>query len=133
MDKENRFREYDSIDKEYGQYLQSIEEDIISKIKKSDILMYNPAVLAYIGDSVYELFVRTLVVSEGNVQVSKLHKKAVLFVKAKAQAEMAEKLDNYLTEEEKNVLRRGRNAKTTSMPKCSVSRLQNKPLDSKPF
>ena len=33
MDKENRFREYDSIDKEYGQYLQSIEEDIISKIK----------------------------------------------------------------------------------------------------
>jgi len=117
MDKENRFQEHNSIDKEYSEYLKQIEDDIISGIKKSDIQMYNPAILAYVGDSVYELFVRTLVVSGGNTRVSKLHNKAVLFVKAKAQAEMVEKLENYLTEEEKDIVRRGRNAKTTSMPK----------------
>jgi ribonuclease-3 family protein len=117
MDKGNKSMEHESISEEYSQYVRKIEDDIMSDVKPSDIQMYNPAILAYIGDSVYELFVRTLLVSKGSVQVSKLHKKAILFVKAKAQAEMVDKLENYLTDEEKDIVRRGRNAKTHSMPK----------------
>jgi len=111
MDKGNKSMEHESISEEYSQYVRKIEDDIMSDVKPSDIQMYNPAILAYIGDSVYELFVRTLLVSKGSVQVSKLHKKAILFVKAKAQAEMVDKLENYLTDEEKDIVRRGRNAK----------------------
>ena len=117
MDKQNEFVEHDAINNEYTEYARRIDMDIMNDVKASDIQMYNPTILAYIGDSVYELFVRTLLVSKGNAQVSKLHKKAVLFVKAKAQAEMADKLEEHLTEEEKDIIRRGRNAKTTSMPK----------------
>lgn len=117
MDKRDQSVEYDSIREEYSQYVRKMEEDIMCDVKPSDIQMYNPSILAYIGDSVYELFVRTLLVSKGSVQVSKIHKRAVLFVKAKAQAEMADRLENYLTDEEKDIVRRGRNAKTTSMPK----------------
>lgn len=117
MDKQDRSLIHDSIDNEYIEYARQMENDIMNDVKLSDVQMYNPTILAYVGDSVYELFVRTLLVSKGSVQVSKLHKKAILFVKAKAQAEMADKLEEYLTEEEKDVVRRGRNAKTTSMPK----------------
>lgn len=117
MDKQDGFLEHDVINNEYAEYASKIESTIMGDVMLSDIQMYNPTILAYVGDSVYELFVRTLLVSKGSVQVSKLHKKAVLFVKAKAQAEMADKLEEYLTEEEKDIIRRGRNAKTTSMPK----------------
>ncbi|SHJ31529.1 hypothetical protein [Lutispora thermophila] len=67
MDKGNQSMEYDSIRKEYNQYVRKMQDDIMSDVKTSDIQMYNPSVLAYIGDSVYELFVRTLLVSKGNV------------------------------------------------------------------
>jgi ribonuclease-3 family protein len=117
MDKQDGFLNQNSIGSEYTKYVSSLESDIMAGVKMSDVQMYNPTILAYVGDSVYELFVRTLLVSKGSLQVSKLHKKAILFVKAKAQAEMADKLEEHLTEEEKDVIRRGRNAKTTSMPK----------------
>jgi len=117
MDKKEGLIEHDAVNNEYAGYVKVMESDVMSRVKLTDIQMYNPAILAYIGDSVYELFVRTLLVSKGSVQVSKLHKKAIAFVKAKAQAEMADKLEEYLNEEEKDIIRRGRNAKTTSMPK----------------
>lgn len=83
----------------------------------SDIRMYNPLVLAYIGDSVYDTFVRTMLVSGGSIQVNKLHKRAIKFVQAKAQAEIIEQLQNILTEDEQDIVRRGRNTKSGSVPK----------------
>ena len=79
--------------------------------------MYSPLVLAYVGDAVYEIMIRTKVVNEGNAQVNKLHKKTAGLVKAAAQAQMIMALEGELTEEEHAVYKRGRNAKSASMAK----------------
>jgi ribonuclease-3 family protein len=86
-------------------------------LSNSDIRMYNPLVLAYIGDSVYDTFIRTMLVSGGSIQVNKLHKKSIKFVQAKAQAEITEQLQDILTEDEQDIVRRGRNTKSGSVPK----------------
>lgn len=77
----------------------------------------SPLTLAYIGDAVYELLVRTVVLSDGNAPVNRLHKKARDIVNAKAQAEFYHRVADTLTEEEAAVFRRGRNAKSYTMPK----------------
>ena len=82
-----------------------------------DIRTYSPVVLAYIGDAVYELLIRTILVDQGNRQANTLHKKASTYVKASAQAAMAEAFLPELTEEELSYFKRGRNAKTVSMAK----------------
>ena len=82
-----------------------------------DIRTYSPVVLAYIGDAVYELIIRTILVDQGNRQANTLHKKASTYVKASAQAAMAEAFLSELTEEELQYFKRGRNAKTVSMAK----------------
>ncbi len=82
-----------------------------------DIRTYSPVVLAYIGDAVYELMIRTILVDQGNRQANTLHKKASTYVKASAQAAMAEAFLPDLTEEELQYFKRGRNAKTVSMAK----------------
>lgn len=82
-----------------------------------DIRTYSPLVLAYIGDGIYELLIRTILVDRGNCQASVLHKKASSFVKASAQSAMIQTLQEELTEEERKVYKRGRNAKTVSMAK----------------
>ena len=107
-------------EKDYKPLLDEINSELIVKtgLKTSDIAMYNPLVLAYIGDSVYELYVRTLLVSHGSIQVAKLHKKAIAFVKAKSQAELLEEvIQSELTDDEKDIVRRGRNAKSGTVPK----------------
>lgn len=86
-------------------------------LSTTDIRMYNPLVLAYIGDAVYDTFVRSMIVSDGSVQVAKLHKRAVGYVQAKAQAQIIEKLHETLTEDEKDIVRRGRNTKSATVPK----------------
>lgn len=73
--------------------------------------------LAYIGDAVFEILVRTLVLSAGNAPVNKLHKKARAIVNAKAQAEMYFRIADCFTEEEAAVFKRGRNAKSFTVPK----------------
>ena len=78
---------------------------------------YSPLALAYIGDAVYELAIRTLVMNRGNVQVSKMHKRTAGLVKAEAQANFYRILEDELTDEEKSAYRRGRNAKSATMPK----------------
>ncbi|MGB7605531.1 MAG: ribonuclease III domain-containing protein [Lutisporaceae bacterium] len=88
-----------------------------SGLSVSDIRMYNPLVLAYIGDSVYDTFVRSMLVSAGSIQVDKLHKRAIKYVQAKAQAETLDKLHDILTEDEQDIVRRGRNTKSNSVPK----------------
>lgn len=79
---------------------------------------YSPLVLAYVGDAVYELYVRKHITKDNNIQVDKLHKKAVSIVKSSAQAKSYHLIENMLTEEEVAVFKRGRNAKS-SVPKNS--------------
>lgn len=82
-----------------------------------DLRTYSPLTLAYIGDGVYELIVRTILVKRGNCQVNKLHKQASSLVKASAQSAMMETLEPVLTEEELGVYKRGRNAHSPTMAK----------------
>lgn len=86
-------------------------------MKEVDIDTYSPLVLAYIGDSVYDLIIKSLVINEGNKQVNKLHKETSTMVQASAQSEMMRKIQEVLTEEEHSVYRRGRNAKSVSPAK----------------
>ena len=71
---------------------------------------YSPLVLAYLGDAVYELYIRGMLVAGANMPVNKLHKEATSYVKAKAQSELLEKIYDSLTEEEITAFKRGRNA-----------------------
>ena len=81
--------------------------DITSK----DIRTYSPLTLAYIGDAVYDLVVRSVLVNRGNTAVNNLHKRASAIVKAPAQAAIAASIMDDLTDEEKDIYRRGRNSK----------------------
>lgn len=82
-----------------------------------DLKTYSPLTLAYIGDSIYDLLVRTILVKHGNAQVNKLHKRASSLVKAPAQSDMMDKILPHLTEEEQHIYKRGRNAKSFTMAK----------------
>ena len=83
----------------------------------AQVRMMNPLVLAYVGDTVYDLFVRTYLIHAYDVSVHQLHKKSISFVKAGSQSETLHHIDDLLTEDEKTIVRRGRNAKSGSIPK----------------
>lgn len=87
------------------------------QVKEQDIRTYSPLTLAYIGDGVYELVIRTVIVGKGNCPVNKLHRKSSSLVKASAQAELIHSIMEELTEEEKIVYKRGRNAKSYTTAK----------------
>ena len=80
-------------------------------ITAKDIRTYSPLTLAYIGDAVYDLVIRSILVNRGNTAVNNLHKKASAIVKAPSQAAVAASIMEDLTEEEKDIYRRGRNSK----------------------
>lgn len=82
-----------------------------------DVRTYSPLVLAYIGDAVYELLIRTKVINHGSMQVNKMHKKSASLVRAGAQAELIHVLEEELTEEEESVYKRGRNARSATTAK----------------
>ena len=84
------------------------------EMKEVNIDSYSPITLAYIGDSVYDLIIKSLVINEGNKQVKKLHQETSHMVQASAQSEMMRVIQGVLTEEEHAVYRRGRNAKSVS-------------------
>jgi ribonuclease-3 family protein len=86
-------------------------------IGKTDPAMYSPLALAYVGDGVYELMIRAKVISQGNRQVNKMHKKSTSLVKAQTQASMMRLLEPELTEDERAVFKRGRNAKSMTAAK----------------
>ena len=86
-------------------------------ISDVDVRTYSPLTLAYIGDGIYDLIIRSLVVAKGNTRVGELHKRTSQIVKAKTQAEMIETILPLLTEEEADIYRRGRNAKSPTMAK----------------
>lgn len=82
-----------------------------------DVREVNVKTLAYIGDVVYELYIRGHVIKNSREQVNKLHKKTIKYVCAKAQAKIVEVLSNELSTEEKDIIRRGRNAEANTVPK----------------
>lgn len=86
-------------------------------LEEQDLRSYSPLTLAYIGDGVYELIIRTILVKKGNCPVNRLHKKASSLVKAGAQSAIMEVIEEKLTPEELSVYRRGRNAHSPTMAK----------------
>ncbi|MBR2499841.1 MAG: Mini-ribonuclease 3 [Clostridia bacterium] len=78
---------------------------------------YSPLTLALIGDGVYELYVRSVIVGRANAPAGKIHKECVKYVKAKAQADAAKLMLENLSEEELWIFKRGRNAKAPTVPK----------------
>ena len=86
-------------------------------IKEVDIRTYSPLTLAYIGDGIFDLVIRSIVVGRGNTRANELHHRTSHIVKAHTQAAMAEKLLPVLTETENDIYRRGRNAKSPTMAK----------------
>ena len=86
-------------------------------LEEKDIRSFSPLALAYIGDGIYELVIRTVTVRQGSRQVNKLHRDTSRLVKAQAQSEMMKTLLPLLTEQEADIYRRGRNAKSFSVAK----------------
>lgn len=90
--------------------------------KEVDIKVYSPLTLAYIGDSIYDVIIRTVVVERGNCSANNLHKKTVKYVNAGTQAKLIESVQDILTEEEAAAYKRGRNAKSyTTAKNASVA------------
>ena len=86
-------------------------------LEEQDLRTYSPLTLAYIGDAIFELVVRTVLVARKNTQAEKLHKAATKIVKAETQALLIEAVKDDLTEEELAVYKRGRNAKAVTRAK----------------
>ena len=84
---------------------------------EAEINQLSPLTWAYVGDCVFEIYVRTKLVNETKLKPHELHIKAINFVKAKSQAEMLYRIQDQLTEEEQDIVRRGRNAENHHLPK----------------
>lgn len=101
-----------SVEWQFDTYMQDVFQ-----MQEVDIKEYSPLALAYIGDSIYDLIIKSLVLNEGNKQVQKMHKETSTYVQASAQSLMMRKIQEHLTEEEHAVYKRGRNAKSVSPAK----------------
>jgi len=91
-------------------FIEPIREEV-------DVKLMSPLTWAYVGDAVYELFIRTHLTNITNVKPHKLHVESIKYVKASAQAEILNKLHEFLTDEEKEIVRRGRNQESHHLPK----------------
>lgn len=96
-----------------------MEEWINLNRPKEEVNLLSPLTWAYVGDCVYELYIRTNLINKTNLKPHKLHIETIKFVKAKSQAELLEEIYDRLTEEEKDIVRRGRNAQSHHLPKNS--------------
>ena len=85
--------------------------DTVFGLSSKDWKLYSPLTLAYLGDAVYEMVIRTICGKRTNMQTQKLHRKVTGYVSAKAQAKMMDALLKELTEEDASIYRRGRNSK----------------------
>ena len=94
-----------------------MEELIERKKDIKDVKMMSPLTWAYIGDCVYELYVRQELINKTNLKPHKLHIEAINYVKASKQAEILKEIMDKLTEEEKDIVRRGRNSENHHLPK----------------
>ena len=95
-------------------------EDLF-EINRTDeeINLLSPLTWAYVGDCVYELYIRTKLVNKTKMKPHQLHIEAIKYVKAKSQAELLQKIKDKLTDEEKNIVRRTRNTQNHHLPKNS--------------
>lgn len=96
---------------------REIKNITLSSDETVDVKSLSALVLAYVGDAVYEVFIRTLLVAQGDLPVHTLHMQATTFVKAKAQSNIIHHIMPMLTEDEVTVVKRGRNAKSGTIPK----------------
>ncbi len=87
------------------------------ELKGADTRQYSPLTFAYIGDSIFDAVVKTVVVERANCPANFLQKKATYYVKAVSQAKMIDGIISELTEEEEDIFRRGRNAKPANKAK----------------
>ena len=86
-------------------------------ISKGDISQMSPLVWAYMGDAVYEKFIREYVIRQGLCKNGLLHKKSIKYVSAKGQSQILKEIEDFLTDEEKDIVRRGRNSNPHSTAK----------------
>ncbi len=93
------------------------QEPLLMGEEAPDVRTYSPLALAFIGDAVFSLYIRTIIVSRGNTAPGKLHKQCSELVKAGAQAAMIKGIFDELTDEERSVYKRGRNAQAPSRAK----------------
>ncbi len=95
-----------------------LEDLRVREFTKNEARSLNPLQLAIIGDGVYEVFIRTYILSSNiNLSAHKIHKEAITFVKANSQSNIMHELENELTEDELYIFKRGRNAKSATVPK----------------
>lgn len=94
-----------------------MEEFIEFQKEEMDVNLMPPLVWAYVGDCVYELYIRMHLVENTKMNVHKLHVEAIKYVKAKAQADILSKIYDDLTEKEKQIVRRARNTENHHLPK----------------
>lgn len=97
-----------------------MEEGLIRDLSgeiEENIKEYSPLTLAFIGDGVYELFVRTQIVKNTNAPANELHRRCVKYVRAQGQCEGMDRIEPFLTEDELAVFKRGRNAKVNTKAK----------------
>ena len=92
--------------------------EIIDREKtEMDVNMLSPLTWAYVGDAIYELYVRTNLVNNSKLKPHKLHIESIKYVKAKAQADILKRIEDSLTDAEKDIVRRARNAENHHLPK----------------
>lgn len=94
-----------------------MEELIERKKNIEEVKLMPPLVWAYIGDCIYEIYIRMHFVNTTKLNPHKLHIETIKYVKASAQAEILKSITEILTEEEKDIVRRGRNAQNHHLPK----------------
>ena len=93
-------------------------EDLIERAKSpEEINMLSPLTWAYVGDCIYELYIRTDLVNKTKLKPHKLHIETIKYVKAKAQADILKRIEENLTEKELEIVRRGRNTENHHLPK----------------
>lgn len=86
-------------------------------VDEQKLKTYSPLSFAYIGDSVFDLIIRTMITAEGNSRPNRYHGIAIKYVNAKAQATMMKHIEPHLTEQEMSIFRRGKNAKPATCAK----------------
>lgn len=99
--------------------MTKIEEIIPRKKQLEEVRLMPPLVWAYIGDCIYEIYIRMQLVNNTKLHPHELHVETTKYVKAQAQAQVLTKIEEILTEEEKEIVRRGRNAQNHHLPKNS--------------
>lgn len=94
-------------------------------IKQEEVDLVSPLVLAFVGDTVYDLFVRTMLVASSTNGVDKLHKSATKYVCCSAQSDSIKRIEESLTEKEISVFKRGRNAKAHPPKNADMAQYHN--------